>query len=165
MSLLKWYQKKNTIYMEGILGDQCDLTGIFDDVEGKTVRIDMSRVDRINSIGVLKWCNLISNTDIFIEYINCSISVIEQFNMVPEFLGDNSKVVTFYARYFCDECDKEVNRILSTQYFSNRSMEPPEFVCKCGSILFFDDIEEEYFCFLTFDKLNSNLENPDSIKM
>ncbi len=139
----------NVIRVSGIIDEHSDFTGIFDGLDGKVI-IDMDGIKRINSCGVREWVNMIKSCDLDIEYISCPTAVVEQFNMVPEFLGRNAVVKSFYARYYCEECDNEQNFLLEVEkHFPDPSdIEIPEFICDCGSPFEFDDDESEYFMFL-----------------
>ena len=99
---------------------------------------------------VREWVNAVKNADVLLEYINCPTAVVEQFNMVPEFLGKNIKVKSFFARYYCEECDIEENMLIDVnEYFPDcNNIEIPEFLCDCGSPFEFDDDEDEFFMFL-----------------
>ena len=149
MSDLEIKKEGNVISVSGVIDEHSDFTGIFDGIEASCV-IDMGGIRRINSCGVREWVNIMRTTDMEIEYVNCPTAVVEQFNMVPEFLGKNARVKSFYARYYCEDCDNEENFLLDVeQYFADPSdVVVPEFICDCGSPFEFDDDESEYFMFL-----------------
>ena len=70
--------------------------------------------------------------------------------MVPEFLGTNVKIKSFYARYYCEDCDMEEDILLDVkECFPDLSnIEAPEVICECGLQFEFDDNESEFFLFL-----------------
>ena len=144
----KWYIKESIIYMEGTMYECSDFSGIFNNIEKETVKIDLSGIKRINSIGVLNWSKLVNNSNISIEYINCSTVIVEQFAIYTGFLGENSKVTSFYARYYCEVCKKEVDKLFNSSLLVEIKDELPKFYCKCKHQLILDDIEEDYIKYI-----------------
>ena len=146
-------EKDNTIFIGGYLNELAKLSSLF---EGKTgiYYVDMCNLNMINSCGVAEWVKALRNIaeELTVVYINCSCVVVEQFSMIPEFL-QKVKVKSFYGRYFCEECNKEQEVLLNTlKYFKEGKMsyEAPEMSCDdCGEEMEFDDLENEYFLFLT----------------
>ena len=144
-------RNENNIFISGIIDERSSFAGIFDGLK-EFCTIDMSGVQRINSCGVRSWAKAVESSNIRLEYINCPTVVVEQFNMVPEFLGKKAKVKSFYARFYCEDCDiEELFLFDSKQFLSNNdNLVVPEFLCECGAYFLFDENENEYFLFLEY---------------
>lgn len=114
---------------------------------------ELSHIRNFNSVGIREWIYLIRDFDGVgrLTFKNCSVSMIDQINMVPDSLG-NAQIESFYAPYFCDSdsCQKEVNHLIEVtrwQQFLNNKV-APQFRCEtCNEPLQFDALEESYFLF------------------
>jgi hypothetical protein len=83
-----------------------------------------------------------------LKFTSCSVTMIDQINMVPDSLG-KGKVESFFAPYYC-QCGGEVNRLIAVSQHLKRlvAKQAPEFKCEsCGRMLEFDALEESYFLF------------------
>src|SRR5207237_493782 len=80
----------------------------------------------------------------------CSPAIVAQLNLVNNFTGGGGVVYSFYAPYFCAECNKERTRLLLTDEIA--TMDPPKaplFRCdECENPMDFDDLEDSYFAFV-----------------
>lgn len=123
--------------------------------EGQIVVFDFEEVKFINSSGIQKWIGFFAeipdNTQI--EFVKCPLRIITQINLIPDFLCNKKVTVSsFYAPYFCEECDESKNILLNTEsYFpDSKSPQAPEMNCEhCGAEMEFDGLEKKYFTFLT----------------
>ena len=140
----------NRLKLFGVLSEFSQIAVIFDDSES-VLYIDMSEVQSINSFGVRSWVNYISNYQGRIIYKECSIPVVEQFSMIPEFIGPNSWVESFFALYFCSKCNHEENTLLTIGInFDHKRKEliSPTICPYCSDEMDADFIPDEYFFFL-----------------
>ena len=119
-----------------------------------TIIFNLEKVKNFNSCGIREWIALIKVISRMghLVFRRCSVTMIDQINMVPDSLG-TGQVESFYAPYYC-ECGGEVNRLIhvadSLNHLYNKSA--PEFCCeKCGEVLEFDALEESYFLFINND--------------
>lgn len=118
---------------------------------GKTLRIDLSEVGRVNSTGVRTWIQTMIRHRIKLILTDCSPTVVEQFSMISEFIGEGGYVESFYALFICDACERE-----ESQYFqlgkdvqAGELPELAEKVCPdCGELMECEHNEETYFSFL-----------------
>jgi len=142
--------KNNEIFIEGVIDGAADFSSILEESFSGLVKIDTKAVKRVNSTGVRQWVEFIKNFDYKILHRNCSVSVIEQFNMVPQFFGKNSDIESFHAPYFCEECDEEHEILLVCEdslNFSGREV-IKDFKCpECHEELERDFDTEEFFRF------------------
>ena len=145
------------LQLSGTIDEQTDFDKIFEGLEGtKKLIINLKGVTMINSCGVRDWVNKMKEIgDSFeIEYVECSSAIIEQLNMITNFLS-SGKIVSFYAPYYCEDCDKERNKliVIEEQFPSEEDREEPEapdFDCPdCGKTMELSEDEDEYFSFLS----------------
>jgi len=96
------------ITLEGVIDEKTSFAEIFSDLRGDTVSIDLGGVKRINSIGIREWTNAVRNIPekFDLEYLRCSRFVVNQLNMILNFLTRGS-IVSFYAPYYCTKCGAE----------------------------------------------------------
>jgi hypothetical protein len=108
----------------------------------------MSEVRRINSMGIQCWiiASRTASKDLDVVLEGCSLAVVSQLNMVPEF-ARTGRVTSICAPYFCTSCDAEVVELLQVDEIVDRT--PPARHCaECNAVLQFDDLPEVYFSFL-----------------
>jgi hypothetical protein len=109
---------------------------------------DLEGISSVNSCGVRTWAQIIrefsSKTELMLE--RCSVSIVDQFNLVPQTLGA-AHVRSFYAPYYCAHCDEEVTVLLDTvsHWHELSQGTAPEIRHSCGTNLEFDALEDSYF--------------------
>ena len=143
----------STLQIGGTIDEHADFSSLFSGAEGN-VQIDFGEIERINSTGVREWVNVVkSRPDLKLTYLNCPTAVVEQMNMVPEFLGKYSEVISIYGRYYCEDCNNEQHFLLepgnNLDISDPANIHAPEFTCTCGQTFEFDDDENEFFLFFT----------------
>jgi len=108
----------------------------------------------INSLGIREWSHfllsLTQKSQVTLE--ECSVVFIDQANIVPQIVA-NSKVISFFAPYYCPQCNIELNCKLSVANHRKKLSErrAPQIIHSCGAELQFDALEESYF--FNIDKL------------
>lgn len=110
----------------------------------------LEEINNFNSCGIREWIYLIRDISELgsLKFTKCSVTMIDQINMVPDSLG-KGRVESFFAPYFCDT-HGEVNRLISVKDHqeSLTGKQAPEFKCEtCSNQLEFDALEESYFLF------------------
>ncbi len=107
-------------------------------------------INNFNSCGIREWIQMINDIrrggDIVFR--RCSVTMIDQINMVPDSLGGGT-IESFFAPYYCS-CGGEVNKLVDTHLHASDIMSrtAPEFPCEqCQQPLEFDALEESYFLF------------------
>lgn len=131
--------------LSGVLDEHSDLTPL-NGLSG-AVAINFKEVARVNSCGVREWVNLIAKLqEAQLSYEECPMVVVKQLNSVPDFQG-KAKVTSFFAPYFCEDCDAEEVKLLQSSQISGETA--PTLNCeKCSKPLNFDAIPAQYFSFL-----------------
>lgn len=119
-------------------------------LEQKKISFDFNQIAMINSCGIREWINFIEKipSSCSITYNNCPQIIIEQINMVHGFFKQGATIKSFYAPYFCENCNKEAKIHLNTDQVKNRKA--PKVDCPyCGEKnIEFDAIEAQYLSFL-----------------
>lgn len=146
-----------------ILGDEAhvELAGVIDEdaVFDKIKNLQMTRyffdfnkITMINSCGIREWIKYLQDIEgARITYLNCPQIIIEQVNMVHGFIKKGIDVESFYAPYFCPNCDTEKKILLKNSEVVN--FKAPVKQCNtCKGDLEFDAIEKQYFSFLSQGK-------------
>ena len=109
---------------------------------------DFAQVKLMNSCGRewIKFLELLPSASKTI-YKNCRQIIVEQMNMVQGFIRENSQIESFYAPYYCEECDKESQVLLKMSDVKDRKA--PKSLCPTHQCpMEFDAIEQQYFNFI-----------------
>ena len=145
----------NRVKISGVIDEHA----VFDDMVKKfpaEVWLDFKDLSRINSCGVREWIKALMGCTTKIHYVNCPSVIVDQFSMIPEFLGEDAVVESFEAFYICDECSQEQSKILEVgkdiKLSAVGTPEGPEVICSnCGEIMDLDHDPMAYFSFLMED--------------
>ena len=151
------------VKLSGVIDEDNELAELTDRIGQGTTVIDLGEIERINSCGVRDWVNWLSKIEkngakpVLVE---CSPAIVAQINLVNNFTG-SGVVKSFFAPYFCPQCDLEKVLLVETQEMMGQ--EPPRApTCRCDEcdgVMDFDDMEESYFAFLVQMK-NKMLSSP-----
>lgn len=141
------------VKISGVIDEDNRLASSLKKIDGKTVVLDLEEIVRINSCGVRDWVNWVNDLDAMdkqVILVKCSPCIVNQLNVVNNFVGQGM-VKSFFAPYYCGNCDTEQLRLLPVGDFAGQSAPAaPAVQCrKCGSPnTEFDDLEQAYFAFL-----------------
>lgn len=126
-----------------------------DELSGaKSLRIDLHKVDRINSNGVRGWLLFIGRIQatLSVTFAAVSEALIEQSLMTPNILGaPGTRIESFDAPYSCTKCGNRWTEAVQTQSVSLKSgtfTAPKAYCPKCRTTGQFDAMENEYFTFI-----------------
>lgn len=119
-------------------------------IKRPSIVLELENVRNFNSVGIREWIYLIRDICALgsVKFRRCSVTMIDQINMVPDSLGTGT-IESFFAPYFCST-DGETSQLITvkdhTQMINAR--QAPNFKCeKCSKPLEFDALEESYFLF------------------
>ena len=116
------------------------------------VRVDCKEITRINSVGVKGWIKYFQSLqakNVKLTFFQCSTAIVEQVNLISNFVC-GGKVESIYVPFACTNCKAELIALFRSADLNPNSIQLPELKCtKCGGKATFDDIEEEYFSFLS----------------
>jgi anti-anti-sigma regulatory factor len=140
------------VKLSGVIDEDNELGTLADKLGGGTAVIDVSEIERINSCGVRDWVNWLGKAEkggAKIVMVECSPAIVAQINLVNNFTG-NGVVKSFYAPYFCPNCDLEKVLLVETRDMAGQTpFKAPSCRCdECDGPMDFDDMEESYFAFL-----------------
>ncbi len=152
------HQREDVSFVKvaGVIDEDNELSSLADKLAGATTVIDLSEIERINSCGVRDWVNWLGRVEkagakpVLVE---CSPAIVAQINLVNNFTGAGV-VKSFYAPYFCPNCDLEKVLLVETRDMvgSNGSGKYKAPTCRCDEcdgVMDFDDMEDSYFAFLS----------------
>ena len=139
------------IWLHGEVDEDFCVTELGPLLKGQIV-MHLGEVTAINSCGVREWISLMGRVPDHaqLEFVECSVPLTRQFGMLSNFRGPGG-VISFFAPYYCEECDAEVDKLLvvGQDVPAGAVVNSPEFDCEqCGTPLEFDSLERVYFSFL-----------------
>ena len=142
----------NHLKISGEIDEFSDFVNIFDKFP-KEIWVDLKEVSRINSLGIRQWLEAMRGCQSHVHLMNCSESIIDAINLVPQFLGEHGRVESFEVTFICDECSTEVHKFLDTKdiQFEDgevQDFESQETCLSCGGDMDLNHVAEIYFDFL-----------------
>jgi anti-anti-sigma regulatory factor len=141
------------VKLSGVIDEDNELASLSDKIGSGTAVIDVSEIERINSCGVRDWVNWLGKVEkngAKVILVECSPAIVAQINLVNNFTGQGV-VKSFYAPYFCPNCDLEKVLLVETRDLAQVTpFKAPSCRCdECDGPMDFDDMEESYFAFLS----------------
>jgi len=119
-------------------------------IEKNEIIFELGEVLNFNSCGIREWIFLVREIGSCgtLIFRNCSVTMIDQINMVPDSLGVGI-IESFFAPYYCDSHGEVNQAIKMDEYLTEiQQKHAPDFKCdQCGEALEFDALEESYFLF------------------
>jgi anti-anti-sigma regulatory factor len=134
------------VKLSGVIDEDNELGTLADKLGTGTAVIDVSEIERINSCGVRDWVNWLGKAEkggAKVVLVECSPAIVAQINLVNNFTGQGV-VKSFYAPYFCPNCDLEKVLLVETRdLYSIQPFKAPSCRCdECDGPMDFDDMEE-----------------------
>jgi anti-anti-sigma regulatory factor len=144
------------VKLSGVIDEDNELGTLAEKLSSGTAVIDLSEIERINSCGVRDWVNWLGRAEkggAKVVLVECSPAIVAQINLVNNFTGQGV-VKSFYAPYFCPNCDLEKVLLVETRdMYGAQVFKAPSCRCdECDGPMDFDDMEESYFAFLSNSK-------------
>ncbi len=120
----------------------------FPRIDRTEITFDLAGITSVNSCGVRTWIQLIREITqkAHLRLENCTVSIVDQFNLIPQTLGA-AEVTSFFAPYYCATCDEEVTHLIETadHWATLSTGAAPAIKHHCGTNLEFDALEDVYF--------------------
>jgi anti-anti-sigma regulatory factor len=139
---------------QGTIDEAFDGKRLASSIKAQTLILDMGSVRKISSFGIREWVDFVKASERSVEAIiaiECTPKVVDQLNMVSQFLGTKGKVFSFYAPYRCDYCDVD-RRVLfqvDRDQMAIRTLRPPEQLCEtCSRPSYFDEEPASFFAYM-----------------
>lgn len=139
---------------QGTIDESFDGRRLASGLKATTLILDMGAVRKISSFGIREWTDFIKTCERSVDTliaIECTPKVVDQLNMVSQFLGTKGRVFSFYAPYRCDYCDIDRKILLQVDRdaASIRSQRPSEQLCEtCSRPSYFDEEPASFFAYL-----------------
>jgi hypothetical protein len=110
-------------------------------------RLDLSGINRINSLGVRNWCIFVRDAEaagLALTFERCSPVIVEQISMISNFFGARSQVASLLVPYFCEACSTEHTQLIERTPNAPISVPPMNTCPKCGKQAAVDEPENMY---------------------
>lgn len=139
--------EKTTFLFEGVINEEFQQQQI-EIPNSNHVILDLDKVTLINSCGIREWIRFIQRMEKqeTVVYRQVPKVFINQMNIVKGFITKNAKVESFYAPYFDEDNDIEIDKLIFTEQVVES--QAPVFMNEQGNELEFDAFESTYFKFL-----------------
>ena len=149
------------VNLVGVLNEHVDLQAVETEIiaatqaataENGEIILDLSKVQRANSSGLLQWLRLTKRLKIPLCYSNAPVWLVEQFNMIDEFFDGQVNVDSIYAHFYCNETDSIDSHLLKIGHDVPIQNQYKDFqfsvISKQGKTLEPDFDERSYFHFI-----------------
>ena len=142
--------------VRGYIDDEADFQSLSEALSFP-LRIELSGVERINSLGVRRWLRFMADASSRgpIELIGCAEVMVDQFNQINGLVG-NATVRSVMAPYGCDNCGFDEFVLVELGRWSKTPLMVlvPDRTCtECGGVSTFEHLPESYFSFLEVEPL------------
>lgn len=153
--VISW-SNPQAITITGVVDEYADFSGLASMAQ-KTLAVDLGGVTRVNSSGIRNWIQTILRNKIQIVLSNCSPVIVDQFSMIPEFIGKSGYVESFYGNFHCASCGYEHAHLFvlgrDVQAGHVRPLIALTQPCpRCPETMDFDHNPDVYFAFLKMVK-------------
>lgn len=140
-------RERRRVELSGAIDESADLGDVFRAIDGDAL-FDLSGIERINSIGVLRWVSaFVPHTEtheVIIEAV--SYPMMLQANCVANLFGSAS-VRSCLAPYFCPTCKDHQMVLVTVDQLAAAEGSAPAVSCqRCRTLLDFDELDV-YFQF------------------
>lgn len=150
---LTWQVVGDQLVLAGAIDEHADLLKLLENEVDGRLNLDLGGVTFINSLGVREWIRMqqaAARASIALELRRVAEPIVHQLNIVPAARG-SSTVVSFFAPYECDHCDREHLMLIDVRAHGAElaTQKAPKLHCPtCERPLLFSDPDELYFGFL-----------------
>jgi anti-anti-sigma regulatory factor len=148
---LTWTQKDaGHVELNGIIDEFADLPKLAEQLTAPSVTLDLGNVQRINSIGVRVWIQLMQKlAGKTISLVRCSPSFVEQLNCIQGFRG-NAQVKSVLLPYACEKCANGFSLEAQIQGKTAPPVSDTAPCPTCGTPGEFDDLPDRYLNFVQY---------------
>jgi anti-anti-sigma regulatory factor len=111
------------------------------------LHIDLSGIDRINSVGVKTWVQFVRDCErsgINLTCERCSPVIVQQLSMISNFMGTRARVASMYVVYVCPSCHAERLELVEITPGVRPSVAATLPCAKCKGTMQLDEVEEMY---------------------
>lgn len=133
--------------LSGTIDESADFVALLGQIPaGRLVKIDLSEVERISSVGVRAWISFIDKLmlqEMQVMLDQCSVAIVRQLSMITQFRG-HGVVRSVYAPYYCADCNLEQLRLIDLRGDVMAQLRAPVACPSCGLDLELDEEESLY---------------------
>lgn len=144
--------KALVIRLSGVVDETVNLDQLLGPVSQPEVHLYLREITRLNSMGVKLWIRYfhgLATQGKVIRVFEASPVVVGQLNLMLNFIP-GAIYESVCAPYLCSNCKTQFQAVYRTEALKGVMHQmPPQKCPKCGGTAQFDDIEAEYFSFLT----------------
>jgi anti-anti-sigma regulatory factor len=135
------------VSLSGPIDELSNFDALFDAIaSGQLVKIDLSQVHRISSVGVRVWIIFMDKlraSETPVQLVGCSVCIVRQMSMISQFRGHGT-IASVYAPYYCVRCNKEQLRLIEMSGDIKTQLRKPVICPTCGAELALDEEEALY---------------------
>lgn len=121
----------------------------------KIIRINLARVQYINSVGVKNWIRTFPYAQKRVELLAVNVHVMDAFNMTPAMqLG--CRIMSFYLPVYCEKCQEKFELVSVKDIDFDSESKVQIKPCVCGSMPEIDtDLDMYFSCLSHSEKVNA----------
>lgn len=113
---------------------------------GNKIRINLSRVQYINSVGVMNWIRTFPFEGKDVELYEVNVNVMDAFNMTPA-MQMGCKVMSFFLPVYCEKCEEKFELISIKEIDFRAASKIRVKPCSCGCLPEIDvDLDMYFMC-------------------
>lgn len=142
-------ENPHRIVVSGGLTEFADLARLQKEL-GPETELDLAGITLVNSTGVREWLKFLQSVSAANQHLvlrRCSVSFVNQLNMIRRFAGD-ARIASIFAPYVCPHCEAVGERLLELETDIVAESQKPMPCASCGHAMEFDDVPALYFAFL-----------------
>ena len=117
------------------------------------VSFNLKEMTSVNSSGVRQWILLMRKMKAAQIYLyECPKVIVDQANMVKDFIPPNAKIISFYVPYYNEKngTEKSVLFKLNQEYTTEKLLPLKKVIDEKGDEMEIDVVESKYFKFIKF---------------
>ncbi|MCT4641260.1 MAG: hypothetical protein N4A33_03115 [Bacteriovoracaceae bacterium] len=138
---------EHRFFLSGHINEDSDFSSL-KELNADSIILNFKDILSINSCGIREWTIALKQIKATtIKYEQCPTFIIDQINMIVDFIKKGVEITSFYAPYFCEHCDEEVNVLLKPHDIKQRKA-PIAKHDVCDNELEFDSLENQFFRFI-----------------
>lgn len=102
-------EDSNIIAFTGRINEEAELPDLTP-YQNKPLIVDLNKVTFINSLGIRLWILWVEkHPEVSFSFMNIPPTILDQVNLIKDFLPKGSAILSFYVPTYCEECDIENN--------------------------------------------------------
>ncbi|MEO0335586.1 MAG: hypothetical protein AAF202_04300 [Pseudomonadota bacterium] len=147
-----------TLRFIGYLNEDADLAKI-PDPKGKSVVLNLEKVEGSNSLGLKKWINWINPLaqKVQLTFEKVPPAIVHQMSILSGFVPRGARINSIYVPFHCDSCGNEETILFEngSGFYTGTAETKPGYridekrpCSKCGASLEIDAVPDRYFNFL-----------------